>query len=149
MNRKLLYFLIAILPAAIFYGCSHKNNNQNRDSIQQVNLSDHKEIARLFLISLTKEDYDTPYSYFSPVVKKQMTKKSLQSIWEEIQKKLGPLDTIYNLYIANHELGELVFQDCKFDTTLLTFQLTFNKRNEIIGIFFKPLAKEKIKNLKK
>jgi hypothetical protein len=149
MKRKVVLLLLCSILVFISSGCKSQLEKKGSEASNQFRLSDNKEIARMFLQSLNNDNYIEPHFYISNGLKKQITEKVLHDVWKDITTKAGKLDTIFNIYSVNHEVGELIFQDCRFDTTYLSFQLTFNKKNEVIGMYFKPLSADVINSLKK
>lgn len=150
MKRKVVLSVFLILLVFVSStGCKSQIEKQGDVDSNQIRLNDNKEIARLFLMSLINENYNEPHSYISDGLKKQITVTTLNNVWKDLTNKVGKLDTIFNIYSVNHDVGELIFQDCRFDTTYLSFQLTFNKRNEVIGMYFKPLPADVINGFKK
>ena len=119
--KKLLIFLFLLIP-------------------QVVNCQENTEkLARSFIGLLSEGGFAEASQQFSDEVAAQVDAAKLEIIWKTINFQAGVFQQIENVTTGDKN-GDFIntVSLCKFEKAYLNIQLTFNQKDEISGIFFKP-----------
>ncbi len=115
---KLIFFLIATT-----FLCS-------------VSLAQTNNVAKsgTFIELLSKQDFSTAHSYFGEEFKSQLTLETLQKTWETINSQVGKFKQQSEVLSEKNP----VVITCEFENLKLDFQISFDEKSKINGLFFVP-----------
>jgi hypothetical protein len=94
--------------------------------------------AKACLDALVKQDFDAVGKDFDKKMKEVMPKEKLDEMWKAMTKQIGPFKKLLDTKTTKIGGADAVEQTCEFAKLNLTMRLSFNKDNEIQGMFFAP-----------
>jgi dienelactone hydrolase len=100
--------------------------------------SDLQVKARRLVRDLEKEDYRAATGDFDGVMQKGLTPDKLETIWKDLQKKLGPFQEVRGARSDKVQGYDVVFVTCHFDKADVDMKVVFNSDKQVTGLFFVP-----------
>ncbi len=117
---------LVLLPAFFLLGLSLMKAQTNTD------------LSLSLLGKLQRAQYDSCQTMFDTVVSNKINAGMMQQIWESMPRFMGEYQSYGEVRTENRDSTESVFVRCNFAKTKMDLQLTFNRQQKIIGIFFLP-----------
>lgn len=87
---------------------------------------------------LQRAQYDSCQTMFDTIVSNKINAGMMQQIWESMPRYMGEYQSYGEIRTERRDSTESVFVRCNFAKTKMDLQLTYNRQQKIIGIFFLP-----------
>jgi len=97
-----------------------------------------EEISKQFLDDLKKSQYESALKLCDTSFTNKMDAERLRQSWEGLEEQLGDFKECIGMETKSSGEYEATFQAFKFVLGTFDFQLTFNSRNLIVGMFMVP-----------
>lgn len=123
-----------LVIVALFAVCSFTVKAQA--IFQNINL------AESFFAQLDSGNYQKAYNFFDPAVQEKLKLENLETLWTQMEAKLGKFKAIDGVQNKLKDDFQLVIVNLVFAKDNQPFQLSFNKENKIAGIFLLPKKAE-------
>ncbi len=132
-NKKLTILLVLSLIITFFLGCIEEENPTN-------NQKTHSEIANLFMVNLSQNNYQVAYNYFNDDLKKAFTLSQLKETWYYIIDVYGDFQEITDTINTTELNFTVVFINATFsENYLLIFKIVFDDNLKINGFWVNDL----------
>jgi dienelactone hydrolase len=87
---------------------------------------------------LQRAQYDSCQTMFDTVVSNKINADMMRQIWESMPRFMGEYQSYGEIRTEKKDSMEIVSVRCAFAKTKMDLQLSFNKHQKIVGIFFLP-----------
>lgn len=102
---------------------------------QNQKSDDYDNIARQFILELSREEFSTAYDKFDKTVKSQFKLEQFGTLWEMLKIQHGDFETIISVEGKNYLDNRLVFVKASFKNSDLKFRIFINDKGLIAGFF--------------
>lgn len=96
------------------------------------------ERSLALLGKLQRAQYDSCQVMFDTSVTNEINAEMMKQIWESIPRFVGNYQSYGEIRTLPMDSMESVIVRCQFEKTKLDLQLTYNRQQKIVGIFFLP-----------
>ena len=96
--------------------------------------TDNVAKSKSFIESLSKEDFAAAHKLFDADLKSQITLEELKKTWQTINSQVGKFKRQGEVISDKNP----VIITCEFENLKLDIQISYDKENEINGLFFAP-----------
>ncbi len=96
------------------------------------------DLSLSLLGKLQRAQYDSCQTMFDTIVSNKINAGMMQQIWESMSRYMGEYQSYGEIRTEKRDSTESVFVRCQFAKTKMDLQLTYNRQQKIIGIFFLP-----------
>ena len=99
--------------------------------------------ARALLAMIVKGQYEKAAETFGPEVKAAFPAEKMKTTWETVQTQVGRYQSVgKNAKVQQIKTNNVVDLLCTFELTKLVFRVSYNDKQRVVGIFFKPAPPE-------
>jgi dienelactone hydrolase len=96
------------------------------------------ELGKSFLQKLIRSQFDSCHAQFAGILSEKISVSMLGQIWESMPKYLGEFKSSSGPIVERNDSIETVTIPCEFQKMKLDLALTFNRTQQIVGLFFRP-----------
>lgn len=107
-------------------------------AIIPIQAQTNTDLSLSLLGKLQRAQYDSCQTMFDTVVSNQINADMMKQIWESMPRYLGEYQSHGDIRTEKKDSMESVFVRCNFAKNKMDLQLTYNRRQKIVGIFFLP-----------
>ena len=128
MKSKMTIPIILIVILTVFSGCLEEKQEPAEKTIL--------DIANDFITSLSVENYNAAYNYFSINITVQLSLEQFKSLWNYYTSTYGSVESIQGSTQSYEQGFDIVRINCTFaDRYVITFRLVFDDKKEISGFW--------------
>lgn len=107
-------------------------------SITVIQAQTNTDLSLSLIGRLQRAQYDSCQAMFDTIVSNKINAGMMQQIWESMPRYMGEYQSYGEIRTEKRDSTEIVFVRCQFAKTKMDLQLTYNRQQKIIGIFFLP-----------
>ncbi len=107
-------------------------------SITLTQAQTNTDLSVSLIGKLQRAQYDSCQTMFDTVVSNKINADMMRQIWESMPRYMGEYQSYGEIRTEKRDSTESVFVRCHFAKTKMDLQLTYNRQQKIIGIFFLP-----------
>ena len=99
--------------------------------------------ARALLAMIVNGEYDKAADTFGPEVKAALPAEKLKTTWQTVQGQVGRYRSVdKKARVQEIKTNKVVDLLCSFEITKLVFRVSYNDKQEVVGIFFRVAPPE-------
>ncbi len=102
------------------------------------NAQTNTELSISLIGKMQRAQYDSCQIMFDTLVSNQLNADMLKNIWESIPKYVGDYKSFESIETEKNDSVEIISVRCVFVKTKLDLELSYNKQQKIVRIFFVP-----------
>src|SRR5581483_6424694 len=94
--------------------------------------------AQALVTALSRGDIPAAVADFDAAMQKAMPADRLKTLWDAVNKQVGPFQKVLSLTSEPHGKFELVLVTCQFEKAALTVRVAVSTDGKVSGLGFQP-----------
>lgn len=131
MPRKLTVLLLSLGICLVAVSC-------NTAALPPLE-GEPAELADEFIALLAKDDFEGCTGYFDAVMKRAMSARELEQVWEALVNRIGPYIGALDKREDAVDGYDVVLVTAEFEKDLLTIRIVFDQNRRVSGLWFDPV----------
>lgn len=141
MKPFFLFLLAVFITAGVNPSLAQSQNGQatQKQLAQSENEAEAEAVqqkAKTFLDLLVAEDYAQVREFLHPDLQAQWSPEKLEELWQDLLAETGAVKQQLKSHVTNTINADIVFVTVEFENATEDLLITFNKKQQIIGIDF-------------